>query len=263
MIASLMRWPTDGGVLGGELLERGSGQVPLERFDQEMTLLYGMLGRAIQRVEEKAAGRRRPKDQVIQPGDLLVDHAPPLLAGLIKDGGSGIETDPEALQDLLDILDVRAGQRVLEVGYGPGGLIRLLVARTEAAQIIGVDPSPAMLDMATGANRAAVRAGRVELRLGTADQTGLAEESVDRVVSVNNVAIWPDLNAGTEELHRVVRPGGTVVLAWHGGTAPSRIARGLRLPTSKLARIERSLRDRFSRVDQRQLASLDVFTATR
>ena len=65
------------------------------------------------------------------------------------------------------------------------------------------------------------------------------------------------------ELHRVVRPGGTVVIAWHGGTAPTRIARSLRLPEDELGRIERVLRDRFVEVGRRQLPSLDVFTATR
>ena len=62
------------------------------------------------------------------------------------------------------------------------------------------------------------------------------------------------------ELHRVVRPGGTVVIAWHGGTAPPRIARSLRLPEDELGRIERVLRDRFVEVGRRQLPSLDVFT---
>jgi ubiquinone/menaquinone biosynthesis C-methylase UbiE len=165
--------------------------------------------------------------------------------------------------EIVDILEVRAGDRVLEVGYGPGGLIRRLAARTEAAQLIGVDPAPDMQALAGRTNRAAVRAGRVELRLGTADRTGLDAASVDRAVSVNTVAIWPDLDAGIEELHRVLRPGGTLVLAWHGGTAPNRIARGLRLPPDKLDRIERSLNDSFLRVYRQQLAGLDVFTATR
>jgi hypothetical protein len=65
------------------------------------------------------------------------------------------------------------------------------------------------------------------------------------------------------ELHRVVRPGGTVVIAWHGGTTPSRIARSLRLPEDQLGRIEQMLRDRFGQVTRKQLASLDVFTAVR
>jgi SAM-dependent methyltransferase len=164
--------------------------------------------------------------------------------------------------DLLDVLDLRPGQRVLEVGYGPGGLIRLLTRRAEGLHVIGIDPAPAMRDLASSTNRAAVRAGRVELRLGTADHTGLADASVDRVVSVNNVGLWPDLDAGLRELHRVVRPGGTVVLAWHGGTAPSRIARRLRLPADKLDRIEASLRRQFTNVARRQVPSLDVFIAT-
>lgn len=166
-------------------------------------------------------------------------------------------------QDVLDVLDVQPGDRVLEVGYGPGGLVRLLAGRTDAGLIQGVDPSPAMRDLATRVNRTAARAGRIEFGLGTADRTGLPEHSVDRVVTVNTVAIWPDLEAGLREMHRVVRPGGTVVIAWHGGTAPSRIAAGLRLPEEKLDRIEAGLGELFADVTRHQLKSLDVFRATR
>jgi ubiquinone/menaquinone biosynthesis C-methylase UbiE len=164
---------------------------------------------------------------------------------------------------VVGLLGVQPGDHVLEVGHGPGGLIRLLAERTDAASIRGVDPSPEMRDQASRHNRKAVRDGRVRLDLGTADRTDLPDASVDRVVSVNNVAIWPDLAAGVDEMHRVVRPGGTVVIAWHGGTTPSRIARALRLPEDELGRIEQALRDRFAEVGRRQLPSLDVFTAVR
>ena len=165
--------------------------------------------------------------------------------------------------DVLGVLDVQPGDDVLEIGHGPGGLIRLIGARTDAANIRGVDPSPEMRDQARRYNRKAVRAGRVRLDLGTADRTGLPDASIDRVVSVNNLAIWPDLDAAVAELHRVVRPGGTVVIAWHGGARPSRIARSLRLPEDKLGHIEQVLRDRFGQVTRKQLASLDVFVAVR
>ncbi|HYZ69746.1 MAG TPA: class I SAM-dependent methyltransferase [Mycobacterium sp.] len=165
--------------------------------------------------------------------------------------------------DVVDVLGVQAGDDVLEVGYGPGGLIRRLVERTEAASIRGVDPSPAMRDQASRLNRKGLRAGRVRLDLGTADRTGLADASVDRVVSVNNVAIWPDLDAGVDELRRVVRPGGTVVIAWHGGTKPSRAAKSLRLSDDQLDRIEQVLRRHFGDVSRHQLARLDAFKAVR
>lgn len=165
--------------------------------------------------------------------------------------------------DVVDVLDVQPGDEVLEIGHGAGGLIRLIAERTDAASIRGVDPSPEMRDQAGRRNRKAVRAGRVRLGLGTADRTGLPDASVDRVVSVNNVAIWPDLDAAVAELHRVVRQGGTVVIAWHGGTRPSRITRALRLPEDQLGHIEQVLRERFGQVSRQQLTRLDVFVAVR
>jgi ubiquinone/menaquinone biosynthesis C-methylase UbiE len=163
--------------------------------------------------------------------------------------------------DLLDILDIRPADRVVEIGYGPGGMIRLLAARTEADLIQGVDPSHDMCRLATKVNQAAVRSGRVKLGVGTAETTGLPAQSVDHVISVNNVAIWPDLSAGLHELHRVVRPTGTVVICWHGGRAPSRIARTLRLPDDKLDQIEAELSQLFADVTRHKLKSLDAFKA--
>src|SRR3954469_17922951 len=50
--------------------------------------------------------------------------------------------------DVVGVLGVQPGEDVLEIGYGPGGLIRLLAARTDAASIQGVDPSAEMRDQA-------------------------------------------------------------------------------------------------------------------
>lgn len=165
-------------------------------------------------------------------------------------------------QSLLDLLGIQPGEQVLEVGYGPGGMIRLL-QRTGAKRICGVDPSPQMRDLASRPHRAQIAEGRVDLRLGSADHTGFGDGEFDCVVSVNNVAIWPDLEAGLGELHRVTRPGGRVLIAWHGGTRPSRIARRFALPSDQLTRIESGLRDLFSGVTRRELATLTVFTAER
>jgi ubiquinone/menaquinone biosynthesis C-methylase UbiE len=165
--------------------------------------------------------------------------------------------------ELLELLEVQPGDRILEVGYGPGGLIRLLVDHTEASVIHGIDPSSEMRDAAARMNRAAVGAGRVDLRVGGVDRTGLPGRSVDHVVSVNNVTLWPDLHAGLRELHRVARPGGSVLIAWHGGTAPSRIVRHLRLPAETLNQIERGLREFFPQVTRYQLRAVDAFVAIR
>jgi SAM-dependent methyltransferase len=154
-----------------------------------------------------------------------------------------------------------AGTDVLEVGHGPGVLLGML-ART-ARHVTGVDPSPEMRALAIRAHAAAIAEGRLEVRPGDAGATGLPDASVDLAVAVNNVAIWPDLDAGVAELHRVLRPGGRLVLSWHGGERPSRPARGLVLPEERLQRVEDAVRARFPDVRRALTRRCTVFDARR
>ncbi|MGD9530207.1 class I SAM-dependent methyltransferase [Pseudonocardia sp.] len=155
------------------------------------------------------------------------------------------------------LLALRPRDTVLEVGYGPGTLLAALAQRPERPVLVGVDPSAEMAELA------ARRVGQAELRLGTAAETRLPDASVDHAVSVNNVAIWPDLDAGLDELCRVVRPGGTVLLAWHGVTARSRISRSLALSTDAWRRIEVGLAARCARVGRVVLTDVEVAQAVR
>ena len=137
---------------------------------------------------------------------------------------------------------------ILEVGCGPGGLLRHI----EARRVCGIDPSPEMLRQAARHNR-----GRnVDLRFGTAADTGHPDSSFDTVVSVNNVVMWPDLEAGIHELCRVTRPGGRVLIAWHSATGRSPIARKNALPEEKLAHISHALGEPTRR---HELKNLTVF----
>ncbi|MGW0483921.1 class I SAM-dependent methyltransferase [Nonomuraea sp. NPDC003214] len=158
-------------------------------------------------------------------------------------------------KEILPLVAAGPGQRVLEIGYGAGGLARLLCAT--GARVCGVDPSPDMRLLA------ARRAPAADLRLGTASDTGFPDRAFDRVVSVNTVAIWPELAPAVRELHRVTRPGGRALIAWHGGSAPSRVARGLRMSDADLDRVRAALGDVFDRVDREELSGLTVFVAHR
>ncbi|MEV4573323.1 class I SAM-dependent methyltransferase [Nonomuraea jabiensis] len=138
---------------------------------------------------------------------------------------------------------------VLEAGCGPGGLLRHI----EAERVCGIDPSPEMLRQAARHNR-----GRhVELWLGTAADTGCPDDSFDVVVSVNNVAMWPDLEAGIHELRRVTRPRGRLLIAWHSATGRSPIARKNALPEDKLGRIAHALGEPMQRHELKNLTVLE------
>ncbi len=168
-----------------------------------------------------------------------------------------------AQHEVAGLLTIRPGDRVLEVGYGPGTLLRLLADESDAKLIAGVDPSPVMRDFALRRCRAAVAAGRVEPRIGTATETGFADESFDHVVSVNNIPFWGDIPAGLRELHRVLRPGGTLVVAFHSRSSPSRRQRRIGLPEDAARRVEAAMAGIFGEVERHDLEHVVAFTAVR
>lgn len=172
-------------------------------------------------------------------------------------------TNGSAQREVAALLDVRPGERVLEVGYGPGTLLRLLADRSEADLIAGVDPSAVMRDQALRRCSAAVTGGRVSLGIGSADDTGYPDQSFDRVVSVNTVVFWEDLDAGLRELHRVLRPGGTLLVAFHSRSSSAWQERVLGLPDDEAARIESRIADVFGGVQRRDLERVVTFSASR
>ncbi|MBP2329820.1 ubiquinone/menaquinone biosynthesis C-methylase UbiE [Kibdelosporangium banguiense] len=119
-----------------------------------------------------------------------------------------------------DQAGLQAGENVVVVGHGPGiGLELAAKAVSPTGHVIGIDPSPAMRDMAAARCATEIKSGVVELRGRTADQTGCADNSMDAAISVNNVMLW-NRSAGFAELRRVLRPGGRLVITAHRHVLP-------------------------------------------
>jgi arsenite methyltransferase len=103
------------------------------------------------------------------------------------------------------------GERVLDVGCGPGFFCAELVAAVgEGGAVTGVDSSPAMLALA--ARRCAGHAN-VELLEGEAVALPVADESFDAALSVQVIEYVTETERALAELHRALRPGGRV-LVW-------------------------------------------------
>ncbi len=114
---------------------------------------------------------------------------------------------------IIDQMDIQPADHILEVGFGPGAALQELASRARDGFVAGVDTSPLMLRQATKRNSRAVRAGRVELRQGSALALPFAEASFDKALTINSIQIWPDSFAGVKEIQRVLKPGGLVALA--------------------------------------------------
>lgn len=110
------------------------------------------------------------------------------------------------------LLDVRRTDHILEIGFGPGLALAYLIRLAPEGRIAGIDSSAVMVAQARARIAGAIRAGRADLRLGSAAALPFPDETFDRVLAVNSLHHWPDPVAGLREVRRVLRPGGSVAI---------------------------------------------------
>ncbi len=118
-----------------------------------------------------------------------------------------------SFQMLIGAAGVECGQRVLDVGCGTGYFARLLAqAVGPGGQVVGIDPSPAMISYARSK---AVDANTLRFQVGTAEALEFPAEQFDVVVSSLVMHHLPDdlRVAALHEMWRVLRPGGTLLVA--------------------------------------------------
>jgi ubiquinone/menaquinone biosynthesis C-methylase UbiE len=104
----------------------------------------------------------------------------------------------------------QATGEVLEVAVGTGLNLGLY---PEQATVTGMDLSPAMLDVAR--RRAAELGREVDLRVGNAQRLEFDDASFDSVVCTFGLCAVPDDGGAVDEMVRVLRPGGLLLLADH------------------------------------------------
>lgn len=112
-------------------------------------------------------------------------------------------------EELCEALDLRAGQRVLDVAAGNGNAS--LAAARRWCDVVATDYVPALLDRAS--ERAAAERLVITVREADAEALPFADGSFDAVVSTFGVMFTPDQDRAAAELVRVCRRGGKIGLA--------------------------------------------------
>ena len=119
--------------------------------------------------------------------------------------------------EFAELAGVRAGQRALDVGCGPGALTAQLVQRLGTEAVSAVDPSDSFV--------AAVQARfpDIDVQSGVAEQLPFPDATFDLALAQLVVHFMTDPAAGLAEMARVTRPGGLVAACvWDhaGGGGP-------------------------------------------
>ncbi|MGB3550887.1 MAG: methyltransferase domain-containing protein [Candidatus Binatus sp.] len=113
--------------------------------------------------------------------------------------------------EVIEGLNLRPGNRVLEVGVGTG---IALDAYPPYAHIVAIDPSADMLERAK--KRVAENGwGHIELKQGDALNLDYPDNSFDYVTSFHVLTVVPDPYRMMSEMVRVCKPGGRIAITTH------------------------------------------------
>lgn len=157
-------------------------------------------------------------------------------------------------REIATIVPLPPRSRVLEIGIGPGQLLRMLRRREPSIQGAGVDPSGLMVAAARRRNRGA------DIHLGAAASLPFGDGSADVVIAVNNVRMWPDVGAALREIRRVLADDGHLLIAWHGGTEPIGHQRQLVLSAARLAELDAAVAEVFPSATRRTLHHSELWS---
>lgn len=111
------------------------------------------------------------------------------------------------VRETLRRLELRPGERLLDVGCGTGVLLQALSASVPDAELAGVDPSSPMLE------EARTKLGEaILLKRSHAESLPFPDRAFDVVVSTNAFHYFPRPLGALEEMARVLRPNGRLVI---------------------------------------------------
>lgn len=132
--------------------------------------------------------------------------------------------------------EVQAGQ-ALEIGPGPGFISLELAKLLPGIDVIGLDLSETMIEMAEKNAKAYGLSKRVRFKQGDAAEMPFEDDSFDLIVSSGSLHHWDEPDRIFNEVHRVLKPGGRALVSdLRGDTPKERIEEWARTIDSRVMR---------------------------
>lgn len=117
-----------------------------------------------------------------------------------------------AYERIIYELNIKSGEKVFEIGYGPGLGISLIANSIESCSISGIDFSGLMYKEAIKRNKIFVENGKVQLRFGDFLTQESVGEKYDKVFCLNVIYFWSDLNFVFRKIHSLLNNGGILCI---------------------------------------------------
>lgn len=131
-------------------------------------------------------------------------------------------TNADAYNKALQALNPLDNEYILEIGFGTGRFVEILLAATSGTLVSGIDPTETMVKTAIDRLiRQGLRA-RIDLRQGTDELLPWGDDRFDAIVAIHSFQFWQDPDRSMLEIDRVIRPHGRIIIVFrdHSKHAP-------------------------------------------
>jgi ubiquinone/menaquinone biosynthesis C-methylase UbiE len=116
----------------------------------------------------------------------------------------------ERLRSVVEQLDIRPNDRVLEIGCGHGVAATLVCERLDGGRLTAIDRSAKMIQAARRRNAASVEAGKAEFLVATLEEVDLGDRRFDTIFAVRVGLFHREPERARRLVERWLAPGGTI-----------------------------------------------------
>jgi SAM-dependent methyltransferase len=114
----------------------------------------------------------------------------------------------------VDLLGIQPEDHIIEIGFGNGANITLLLQRAVRGSVTGVEISKTAIQMAAKKNAKAISEGRVTLHLAQGNALPSERNAFDKACSVATAYVIEDPGAVFKEMFRVLKPKGRAAVTF-------------------------------------------------
>jgi len=112
----------------------------------------------------------------------------------------------------LSHLSIRKQDTILDIGCGGGGTVHQLAKTATNGKVYGIDYSDESVRVSRVTNAQLIQMGRVDIQQSTVSRLPFSDNLFDLVTAVNTHNYWPDLVTDMQEILRVLKSGGRLVI---------------------------------------------------
>ena len=112
----------------------------------------------------------------------------------------------------LSYWEIQEDDRVLDIGCGGGATLHRMAEKVTSGHVTGVDYSDVSVETSRRNNEKNIKSGKMDVLEGSVENLPFADDSFDKIITVESFYFWPDPQENLKEVLRVLKRGGTFLL---------------------------------------------------